>query len=224
MNLRIKRVEEIASVRAPLQHDDDIIAIYRQLYASLEVLSPEGNQVIGVTSAIGGEGTSAVALGLAQTLAQDLDSAVALVEANFARPSLARRLALPPSPGLAGVLRGEQRIGDVLIPASHNLYVVGAGDAQSSSGNLLYQLMHQLAVTPPFGGSHGLDGLIILDLPPILSHGYSRLVARLMDALLLVVRAGVTPANVVQEALRTLENPPRGVVLNEAEISSPRRR
>lgn len=220
---RAESVREMTPILDPLADDDTAVEIYRQLYASLD-LSPDGDQVIALASAIPGEGTSTIALGLARTLAEDVTSAVTLVEANFARPSLAQRLGLPASPGLADVLREEQRIGDVLIPAMTNLSVVPAGDARSSTGNLLYQLVHQLAVTPPFGGSHGLRGLVILDLPPILGHGYSRLAARLADALLLVVRAEVTPINVVQEAVQTLENPPRGVILNATQAKRRRRR
>ena len=64
--------------------------------------------------------------------------------------------------------------------------------------------------------------MLILDLPPLLNHRYSPLVAGVADAIVLVVRAGVTPIGVVREALALLEDrPPVGVVFNGPRSSLP---
>lgn len=63
---------------------------------------------------------------------------------------------------------------------------------------------------------------MILDLPPIINHSYSTLAASVADAVVLVVRAGVTPADVVREAIARLEDrPPQGVVFNGPRSSLP---
>src|SRR5690348_7960779 len=84
--------------------------IFRQLFAALD-LPAESEPIIGITSAIAGEGCTTIALNLARTLAQDLDSMVSLVEVNFGSPTLTQRYELHGSPGLAEVLRGEHSIG-----------------------------------------------------------------------------------------------------------------
>src|SRR5579884_759263 len=106
MNIRAES-SDVPLYLPPLSEDDPDTEIYRHLYASLD-LSPEDDQVIGVVSSISGEGTTTIALGLARTLAHDLNVAVALVEVNFARPCLEQRLGLPTSPGLAAVLNGKR--------------------------------------------------------------------------------------------------------------------
>jgi Mrp family chromosome partitioning ATPase len=69
----------------------------------------------------------------------------------------------------------------------------------------------------------GPRSLLILDLPPVLSCGYGELAARLAEAVLLVVRAGQTPASLVAETCARLEQVPlRGIVLNRQVSRIPR--
>jgi Mrp family chromosome partitioning ATPase len=74
----------------------------------------------------------------------------------------------------------------------------------------------------PFHTLHGPDRIVILDLPPLINHSYSPLAASIADAIVLVVRAGVTPIDVVREAIARLEDrPPSGVVFNAPRSSLP---
>lgn len=201
---------ETSSGSAPIDRTDISPEIYRQVFVSLD-LAEDIEPVIGITSAISGEGRTTIALGLASTLSADLGTRVVLVEVDLERPTLAHRSGLPPAPGLADVLRAGGRLSDVMHPVGENLLVVPAGTVESDASRLL----HQLPVRDPFHSHHLGPCVTILDLPPIMNHSYSPLVARMTDALLLVVRAGVTPADVVREAIVRLEDqPPRGVVLN----------
>lgn len=192
--------------------------VYRQIYVSLDLAPSSGSTVIGITSAISGEGRTTTAVGLAQTLADDLDVPIALVEVDLERPALAARFGVSPAPGLAEVLRDECSIEEAMRPLSGNLSLVTAGMPGADSGRLL----HRLHVQNPFQDRGRLHGIVILDLPPIINHSYSRLVASVTDALVLVVRAGVTPAEVVREAIARLEDhPPQGVVFNGPRSSLP---
>lgn len=186
--------------------------LYRQVYVALDLPKPDMRpSVIGITSAISGEGRTMVALGLAQTLAGDLDVPVSLVEVDLERPSLALHFGVVPTPGLCEVLRNECRLDEVLRPVSGNLSVVTTGTVGADSARLLRQLpMHD-----PFHSTAALSGVVILDLPPIMNHSYSPLAASVTDVLVLVVRAGVTPSDVVREAIARLDDQPlRGVVFN----------
>lgn len=193
---------------------------FRQLYVSLD-LALDSHPVIGVTSAIAGEGRTTVALGLARTLAKDLNSIVSLVEVDLERPTLAERFDVGTSDGLADVLRGERHLADVRCLLAPNLYLIPGGTERGDAATLLHQLPVQdpfrqrFPPQDPFSGTVDFDDLVILDLPPVLSHGYSALAASIADVLVLVVRAGVTPVDVVREAISRLDDPPpRGVVLN----------
>jgi Mrp family chromosome partitioning ATPase len=192
--------------------------LYRQVYVGLDVPRETCPAVIGVTSAISGEGRTTLALGLAQTLAVDLDVPLTLVEADLERPALAAHFGLALAPGLCEVLRDECRLDEVLRAVSANLSVVTTGAVGPDAARLL----RQLPVCNPFRRPHAPEGVVILDLPPIINHSYSALAAGVADALVLVVRAGVTPSNVVQEAIARLEDrPPQGVVFNAPRSSLP---
>jgi Mrp family chromosome partitioning ATPase len=192
--------------------------IFRQVYVSLGLLEDQ-HPVLGVTSSISGEGRTTVAVGLAEALATDLGIRAVLVEADLERPVLAQRFGLAPTPGLADVLRAGGWLTEVMQRVSDGLFVVTAGTDQGDAS----RLMHQLPLLDPFHEHQVGSAVTILDLPPILNHSYGPLAARVTDALLLVVRAGVTPAELVREAIGRLEDrSPRGVVLNAAHSSIPR--
>jgi Mrp family chromosome partitioning ATPase len=200
MSVRAETIHSEANVFQPPAEAAFSPEVFRKLYSSLDI-SPDSSPVIGVTSALAGEGRTTVALGLARTLAQDLDSMVWLIEADLEHPSLARRFQLPVSPGLSEVLMGDQWLGAVGCLVEPNLGVITAGSSTDNAGGL----MHQLFTEDIFRGPDGLTGVLVMDLPPILPYGYSGLAARLTDILLLVVRAGVTPLHVVRESIERLE-------------------
>ncbi len=84
--------------------------------------------VLGVTSAIRGEGKTTNCLGLSSALARETDAKIVLVEFDMASPSLASQLGLDPRPGLAEHVANGSSIDDISrrtnIP---NLDVVLAG-------------------------------------------------------------------------------------------------
>lgn len=191
--------------------DPHALEIYRRAYVSLNLPTETDATVIGITSSISGEGRTTVALGLAHTLAADLDVPVTLVEVDLERPGLALHFGIAPAPGLCEVLRGDYQLTEVMRPVSENLLVVPTGTVGPDSARLL----RQLPAHDPFHSPQAPAGVIILDLPPIINHSYSSLAATVADAVVLVVRAGVTPIEVVREAIARLEDrPPQGVVFN----------
>lgn len=186
---------------------------FRQMFVALD-LPPDGHPIVGVTSAIRGEGRTMVALGLAHTLAGDLAGPVTLVELDGEHPTLATLFGLPASPGLFDVLRGsEHPVEDITHRVADNLFVVPAGACGEDGIGLLCRLPGH----NPFEQTVARRGAVILDLPPILAYSYTSLAASLADAVLLVVRAGVTPIEMVREAAARLDvSCPRGVVFNGA--------
>ena len=62
----------------------------------------DGNLIM-VTSAMPGEGKTFSAANLAMSIAMELDNTVMLVDADVARPTLLKRLGLPPARGLLAV-------------------------------------------------------------------------------------------------------------------------
>jgi receptor protein-tyrosine kinase len=184
--------------------------VFRQLYVSLNLPRDTG-AIIGFTSAVSGEGCTTLALGLAQTLSADLDMSVLLVDANMDKPAIAERLGLPPSVGLSGVLRRKVALADVTLRVSERLYVIAGQTPEPDAARLL----RELAERDLFESRRAVGAVTIIDLPSVLNHSYSSVAASAVDALALVIRAGVTPIALVQEAVERLKDCPlRGAVFN----------
>jgi Mrp family chromosome partitioning ATPase len=222
-DMRLHAVEE--ETRTPASFDslfptDAVLSpeIFRRVYVSLDLPDDRG-PVIGITSSIAGEGRTTIATALARTLASDLDTMIVLVDASFTRPSQAIHLNPAASAGLAGVLRGEATLTEVMHRVSERLSIVTSGNPGSDSARLLRQLSEH----DPFQQVRVHGGVTILDLPPLLNHSYSSLAASAADALVLVIRAGMTPATAVREAIDRLgERPLQGAILNGERSARPR--
>lgn len=186
--------------------------LFRQVFVAL-ALPSETQPLIAVASAVAGEGRTSVALGLAETLADDLACTVTLIDADFEHPAITQRFEMRDAHGLSDVLRGERRYEDVGTKVSRNLRVVPIGSAAAGASSLLRQ-MTEIA---PFRLPGTTEGITIIDLPPLLSEAYSGLAAQSADAIILVVRAGAAPADDIRAAIGRLENAdPRGVVFIDA--------
>lgn len=204
------------------------VSEFRNLYTRVLLgLQAHQHQVLGVTSAIDGEGKTTIAAGLAAALAEDgallgfgqAQDTILLIECNTGNPPEDPRLVLQPGPGLIQVLTGECELDDTIRATElDRLAIMSLGEPAQG---------FPLAIrTPAFPGV--LDqlrarfGLIVLDLPAVLNSTDTQILSRLVDQVVLVVRAGVTPAKLVQQAVDQLgEEILLGVVLNDSRPELP---
>ena len=174
---------------------------------------------LGLTSSISGEGKSFLAIVMAGVLANDSSNPVILLECNWEHPSLHEYYGLPAVRGLAEWLRGECSETDIRHQVDYNLTVILAGDGEQDEVKLLQQI-RQRGLLQMLAAS---NELLIADLPAIMTTGYGSIAASLVEELILVVRAGVTPDALVQEACEELKDlPVQGVILNQLESRIPR--
>jgi Mrp family chromosome partitioning ATPase len=205
----------------PVPNDPRDPEIYRLIYAGLKLPLQAPVVVVGITSAIRGEGRSTIARLMAKNLSLELDVRVTLVDADIEHPTLLVNSQHAPPLGISSVLRGECNVHEVSSVWSAqypNLYVIPAGEA----GEDAPWVLRRLGTHDPFRGSGGLRGLVILDLPPLVDGSFGAVAARVADATVLVVRAGVTHTGSVREAVaRMADRPPQGVVLNAFRTATP---
>lgn len=178
-------------------------------------------EVVAVCSAIAGEGKTTISLGLGITIAQDYpERRVLVVETDFRRPVFAADFGLEPVPGLADCLETGQPLALAYRRTRlDNLFLVPAGRSSAHASRLLRSSCM----------ARGVDvmrqsyDLVILDVPPVLATSDALLICDLADAVILVVRSGVTPAPLVKQAVDQLDAQKlRGVVLNGARSAVPR--
>ncbi len=187
---------------------------FRVLYHRLVRLAARRPlRIVAVTSASRGEGRTLTAANLALTAAQE-DRAVVLVEADVRQPALGALFGLVPRAGLAEVLEGTAELSQAIARVGA-LSVLTAGAVGDAPALLRHArapaLMDQLRAA---------YDLVILDAPPALAFTDGDRLAGAADVAILVVRAGVTPRQVVRLALESLGDLAAGVVLNDVDADA----
>ena len=188
-----------------LTHDPHTVnaEAIRNLRASVVLLGRhDNNKVTLITSAIPGEGKTTVAAELAAAFALNKERTL-LIDLDLRRPKLTE--SFPKLKGVAGmveVLAGQAVVEDVFhdtdIP---NLTVVGSGNKAPNPSELLHEgefvsLLESLR--PQFDR-------IILDSAPVIPVADSRLLAKHVQAVILVVRSRKTPIGAMIRACQLLK-------------------
>jgi protein-tyrosine kinase len=171
-----------------------------------------------VTSSIPTEGKTFVTNNLAQAIIRQPDRRALIIDADLRRSRLHVPLGAPSSPGLTDYLRGTADIVSIIQQGQEgNLCFIPGGDEATNPSELISNgrmkiLLDRLA--PIFDW-------IILDSPPCLLVADASMLADLCDGVLLVTRAGVTPAATAQRACQELRGRNVvGVVLNAMQGSN----
>jgi len=177
-----------------------------------------GNQPLRtllVTSSVSAEGKTFVASNLAQAIIRQPDRRVLLIDADLRCSRLHAVLGAPSAPGLSDYLRGGSDEASVIqTEKDSNLYFIPGGSAVANPSELLLNgrlktLLERVA--PAFDW-------VVIDSPPCLPVADATVLAEFCDGVLLVVKAGSTPAAVVQRTRQELQGRSViGVVLNIAD-------
>lgn len=161
---------------------------FRVLRTNIEFVGIGGGpKVIAVTSPVGHEGKTAVALNLAVSLSE-AGFSVALVETDLRHPILARLLLVNGDVGLTSLLTGSARIDEAVQHVDTGFAVVTSGPLPPNPSELL-GTKHLSAVLATLGE---LFDYLILDAASLLPVADGAEVASVADATVLVVRAGET--------------------------------
>ena len=158
-----------------------------------------------VTSALPAEGKTFCAINLAISIAIGGEHPVILVDADIARPTIARQLDLEDHAGLADAL-ADSRVDprSLVLPTDLpglSLFLAGAHRDQPVdllASESMTSLLDRLSALYP-------DHVFVIDTPPLLAVTECRTLAANAGQVLLVVAAGETPRAAVQEALSQLE-------------------
>ena len=165
----------------------------------------KNSRIIGVSSALSGEGKSLTSVNLAYTLSQ-LGMRVLLIDCDMRRPTLADKLPIKKSPGLSDFLAGQS-------PADNLIQLCGIKNDE--------QAFHAIAPghTPPnpmeLLSSAKMEKMlellrekydyIILDLPPVGEVGDALAASKLTDGMLLIARQDLCDRIVLSTTVRQLE-------------------
>lgn len=160
-----------------------------------------GCKVIGVTSAMKGEGKSTTSINMAYTMAQS-GGRVLLMEADLRLPTVAKRLGLEQKPGITNLLVGQVSGNEILQRTNliSNLWVASAGDIPPNPAELLGSANMKTTIQTM---SEAFD-VIIVDLPPITAVTDAVLVSKIVDGMVVVVRQNYCDRDSLEEVVRQL--------------------
>jgi len=174
----------------------------------------KGWKTIMVTSPTAGEGKTLTAVNLAFTFAKEFHQTVLLVDADLRRQAVHKRLGCAGEAGLVDYLSENRPLSDIVVwPGVEKLTVISGGRTVADSTELLASpRMRALAGEMK---DRYPDRYIIFDAPPVLGTADAISFAPLVDCVLMVVEAGETPVQNVQDALKYIpEEKFLGFVLN----------
>lgn len=176
---------------------------YKLLRTNLNFSLPDvsGCKIIGVTSALRGEGKSTTSVNIAYTMAQT-GQKVLLLEADMRLPTLSKRLRVAPAPGLSNLLAGQCNGNDILQKSGliSNMWVTTAGDIPPNPAELLSS--DNMEVTLKTLADY--FDVIIVDLPPVTAVTDAVVVSKLLQGMIVVVRQNYCDRASVDEVIRQL--------------------
>ena len=161
-------------------------------------------RVIGVSSALSGEGKSLSAVNLAYTLSQ-LDKRVMLIDCDMRKPTLAEKLSVRKYPGLSGFLTSQNKLKEVIqfysFEEGKSINLITAGENPPNPVELLSSPRMALFLEE----LHTHYDYVILDLPPVSEVSDALAVAKQTDGILLVVRQNHCDRPVLEDTVQQFE-------------------
>jgi len=190
---------------------------FRRLYSNIRNSNDEKLKSVMVTSSVIEEGKSTVSSYLALSIAENSDDKILLLDADLRRPMINVFFRLPIETGLADVLQKKCSIKQAVksTPVT-GLSIITAGKLTSDPATIL----NQQRLKEMFEELKFYFDFIIIDVPPIIPVSDPLIIANEVDGVVIVVRAGKTPREVVKRAVNFLNNSNinvLGTVLNNLE-------
>jgi len=177
-------------------------------------------KTIMITSATKNEGKTFISANLAAGIALDLRAQALLVDCDLRNPTVAKWFNLLNDKGLSDYLVGNAKVSELFIKTEiEKLSLLPGGSVSENPAELIGSkkmetLFHELK-------SRYGDWYVIFDSTPLLATTEPEVLAKLVDGIVIVVRAGVTPRETVQQAIRNLDKEKIiGVVLNDVTFMS----
>ncbi len=175
---------------------------------------------IMVTSSVPGEGKSFVASNLAVSIAQNIDQHVLLMDCDLRKATVHKNFGFDEVDGLSEYLSQKTPLSSLLLKTDINKMTILPGGkppnnpAEIMSSTKMSDLLKEVK-------TRYNDRYIIIDSPPPHLTSETSVIARQVDGILLVVKAGSTKRELVEELLEMMgKEKVLGVVLNWFDINS----
>jgi capsular exopolysaccharide synthesis family protein len=206
------REGRLGGVHLPLELQEALRGIRTRILLSPATASA---RTLAVTSAMSGEGKTALSSGFAASMAKS-GRRVLLVDADLRRPRMHQIFGVPASPGLANVMEDTVKPSEALRETKvKGLYLLTAGSGSANASELLDRSRLSNMID---GFSQVFD--LVLDCPPVVAVADASIIANAASSVLFVVGAGTSrdSARIAIERLLSVDAQVIGIVLNKAKL------
>jgi polysaccharide biosynthesis transport protein len=187
-------------------------------------LHPTGGKVIGIVSALPGEGKTTVAAGFAAFVAKS-GARTLLVDADLRNPSMTRALGYTGAPGLINMVADKSDVDSLVITDSKFKFDFLPSSTHMKPSNSS-DILNSPSMKEMLRAAKSNYDYVLVDLPPILPVVDVKAVAHLFDAFVMVVEWGSTSTDEILKAVNSssiLQERLLGAVLNKADEAVMRR-
>ena len=195
--------------------------VKRQILAAARDRGTAASRRVLISSPHPGEGKTFCSVNLALAMANERDSEVLLVDADFAKPSILSTLGLPKSAGLMDCLADPEIDVEDLVMGTDvpGLWVLPAGNLTNSDSEYLAsgrtaEVLDRLTLGSP-------GRIVIFDTPPALAASPAAELAKHVGQAVLVARADLTGQSALEDAYQLLSACPDIKLLLNATNFSP---
>ncbi|MFO7970589.1 MAG: CpsD/CapB family tyrosine-protein kinase [Desulfobacterales bacterium] len=188
---------------------------FQEVKTKLLTCFPSGSvKTILITSPAHGDGCTTTAVNFAKTMAQFCRLNVLLIDANLRSPRLHELFSVEYNRGLADLLTKEEDKASLFKKVGHgNLYLIPCG--KKNSGPLAIFESNRFDETLKL--MREKFDYVILDAPPVNRYAETKVMAKKVDGVILVIESGKTRSQVAVKAKQELEDAGAkvlGVILN----------
>jgi succinoglycan biosynthesis transport protein ExoP len=177
-------------------------------------------KAIQVTSSVPEEGKTTLAIALARVMAAS-GQKVVLIDGDLRRSSIGKKLNMPEKhKGLSDlVMAGDEPLAEFLLrDEKGNVDVIPAGTAKYANATDIFSSHRMEEIVAML---KSIYDLIIIDTPPVMAVADARIIGRIVDKTLFVVRWDKTPRKVARAAVEQLHRAEvdiAGVVLQQVDL------
>ncbi len=219
--------DQTQNLHAPSDVRDDyldgpVAAEVERLVAKMDAIQ-NGNESrkLMITSALMGEGKSTLACHLARSAARNKSKPTLLIDFDIRRPSLHKMFGVKKEHGVADILKDNHPFAgffkDTLVP---NLFLLTSGIIESSPIDILR--WDRIKIFLDEVQRHFCT--VIVDAPPVIPVSDALGLGRLVDNVVLIIKAGETPRHIAKRAIDMLHDVKvkiDGIILNDMESVLP---
>jgi capsular exopolysaccharide synthesis family protein len=198
--------------------DDPAHISFNILRTRVQKLQQDRNwRNVVVTSPTAGCGKTMVAVNLAFSLARRPTGRTVLVDLDLRKPSIAKTLGVAPVGSIGQFLQGDGAAENCFVQVSSNLIVGLNADRTKQSSELVQS--SRMGELLEFVADSFAPDVVLFDLPPMCSSDDALAFLPRVDAALLVVAAGATTAQELDECEYQLSHLDKllGIVINKSE-------